>query len=163
MPTLPPIDLAITKGTTGPFFVGFEGGTYVLTVTNVGTMPTVGPITIVDVLPDELAYLSSQGTGWSCGAVGQTVTCTNPGPLLPGQQTTVQLVMFVLGEARPSITNTATVSTAGDDDPNNNTDSDTTPVRAGRPAPAPALSPLGLGIALLLLAAIARGTLRRRL
>jgi len=161
--TLPPVDLSVTKGAAGPFFVGYAGGTYVLTVTNVGTLATTGPITIVDVLPDQLAYLYSEGTNWTCGAAGQTVTCTNPGPLLPGQQTTVNLIMFVLGEARPSITNTATVSTPGDSDPNNNSDSEITPVQAGRPAPVPALSPLGLAVALLLLGAIARGALRRRL
>ncbi len=122
-------DLAITKTHTGNFVVG-QQGTYTITVTNVGGASTTGTITVTDTLPTGLSYVSATGTGWSCSAMGQTVTCTNPGPLAPGDSSTITIIVDVLLEAYPSVDNVATVSTPGDTNEANNYISDTTAVDA---------------------------------
>lgn len=120
-------DLAISKTHMGDFTVG-QNGTYTITVTNVGTAPTTGTITVVDTLPTGLSFVSGTGTGWSCSAMGQTVTCTNTGPLAPGDSSEITLIVSVGPEAVPSVTNSVTVSTPNDPSPNNNSDDDPTNV-----------------------------------
>src|SRR5688572_32344696 len=44
-------------------------------VRNVGTLPAPGPMTLTDTLPAGLTYVSGTGSGWSCSAAEQTVTC----------------------------------------------------------------------------------------
>src|SRR5207244_63275 len=75
----PVIDLSIVKSHTGSFTVGVNG-VYSLAVTNVGNTATTGTITVSDTLPAGLGFVSGTGTGWSCSAVLQVVTCTNAGP-----------------------------------------------------------------------------------
>nr|WP_242029057.1 isopeptide-forming domain-containing fimbrial protein [Coleofasciculus sp. FACHB-712] len=129
----PPPDLSITKISGGNFTVGQQGG-YTLRVQNSpsagptigGTLanPTNNPITVTDTLPDGLSYVSATGTNWSCSASGQVVTCTyspnlvaEPGEVLPD----IVLTVNVNSAAVPKVTNSAIVSTPGDDpnDPNN--------------------------------------------
>ena len=123
----PVLDLSIAKSHSGTFAVG-ASGSYTLTVRNVGTIPTTGAITVSDNLPAGLTYRSATGTGWSCGAVGALVTCTNAGPLATGATSTITLVVDVNAAAIPSIINTATVATPGDSNPANNSASDPTTV-----------------------------------
>ena len=79
-----PPDLTIAKSHTGNFTVGVNGA-YTITVSNAaGSGPTTGTITVTDTLPTGLTYVSGTGTGWSCSAVGQAVTCTTAGPLAAG-------------------------------------------------------------------------------
>jgi len=75
-------DLTISKSHGGNFTAGVNG-IYTITVTNSGQSATTGAITVTDTLPTGLSYVSGSGTGWSCSAVGQAVTCTNPGPWPP--------------------------------------------------------------------------------
>jgi uncharacterized repeat protein (TIGR01451 family) len=74
--------------------------TYQIAVTNVGTSPMPGPITVTDTLSTALTYTAATGTGWTCSAVAQTVTCTTPGPL-------------AVSAALPPITLTVMVGGAG--------------------------------------------------
>lgn len=122
-------DLTITKTHTGNFVVG-QQGTYTITVTNVGGASTTGTITMTDTLPTGLSYVSATGPGWSCSAMGQTVTCTNPGPLAPSNSSSITITVNVLLAAYPSVDNTATVSTPGDTNDHNNQTGDTTLVDA---------------------------------
>ena len=79
-----PPNLTIAKSHTGNFTVGVNGA-YTITVSNAaGSGPTTGTITVTDTLPTGLTYVSGTGTGWSCSAVGQAVTCTTAGPLAGG-------------------------------------------------------------------------------
>jgi uncharacterized repeat protein (TIGR01451 family) len=121
------LDLAIDKSHSEDFIVGTTG-TYTITVTNVGTAPTTGTITVTDTLPTGLTFVSGTGSGWTCSAVGQVVTCTNPGPLAPSASSTITLTVSVGAEAVPSVTNSVSVSTPNDINPNNNSDSDPTNV-----------------------------------
>lgn len=126
-------DLSITKTHTGAFQVGVNGR-YILRVANVGTAPTSSPITVTDPLPPGLSFLSATGVGWSCGAAGQLLTCTRNTPLTAGSMTTIFLDVAVGSAAFPTLTNSATVSMAGDSNAGNNTAHDPTTVRAGTPA-----------------------------
>ncbi|MCS6902830.1 MAG: hypothetical protein NZO41_00925 [Candidatus Bipolaricaulota bacterium] len=124
-------DLAIEKIHTGNFTVGTTG-VYTITVTNVSPEPTTGTITVTDTLPVGLGFVSGTGTGWSCSAIGQTVTCTNAGPLAPSASSTITLTVNVTLGAYPSVINSATVSTPGDSNPNNNSDDDPTEIELGQ-------------------------------
>jgi len=118
----PGADLAMSTTHTGTFVAG-ENGAYTLTVTNNGPSPAVG-LTITDTLPDGLEFVSATGTGWTCSASGQTVTCTNPASLAGGASSTITLTAAV-GDTAPSVTNTALVSaTTADPAPGNNSSSD---------------------------------------
>lgn len=126
----PFIDLAIEKSHSGNFRVG-ENATYTLIVRNVGMLPTTGPITVTDNLPNGLTYVSATGSGWVCSASGQAVTCTHAAILNPGQTRSIVLEVAVGSAAYPTVTNVAQVQTAGDANSANNTASDATLVRLG--------------------------------
>jgi uncharacterized repeat protein (TIGR01451 family) len=94
-----------------------SNGIYTIKVTNSGTGPTTGNITVTDTLPAALTFVSgSAAGGWSCTATGQTVTCTYSGPALAaaGGNSTVTLTVSVAPGAFPSVTNTATVADPND-------------------------------------------------
>jgi uncharacterized repeat protein (TIGR01451 family) len=117
-------DLAMTKTVTGGFGVG-QNATYNLSVKNNGPQAATGPITVSDTLPTGLSYVSGLGTGWTCGAAGSVVTCTNPGPVANGVTlSAITLTVAVASGAAPSVTNTASVSdTTFDHGPANNSGS----------------------------------------
>ena len=110
----PGVDLAAAISTTGTFISGGTGK-YNVTVSNVnGTLVDEedNTVTVTDTLPTGLTFASGTGTGWTCGAVGQVVTCTHPGPLVVGASfPTLTLTVNVLEAAAASVTNTVTVST----------------------------------------------------
>ena len=66
---------------------------YTLTVGNKGTGPTVGQITVKDILQTNLAFVSGSGTGWSCNGVGQTVTCTSSTAIAAGTTSIITLIV----------------------------------------------------------------------
>ena len=127
----PLVDMSLTKSHTGNFTVG-TNATFTLTVSNASGLQSVDyPITVTDTLPAGLSYVSGVGTGWTCGAVGQTVTCTHAAPLASGASLpAITLTVTVGNAAYPSVTNAATVSSPGTNDVNsaNNTASDTVTV-----------------------------------
>jgi uncharacterized repeat protein (TIGR01451 family) len=134
-PTPQPPDLKMAKSHGGVFTVGYQAA-YVLMVSNLGSGPTTGTITVSDPLPNGLTLISGVGNGWTCDVAGQMVTCTNPGPLASGAASSIMLVVSVDSSAFPTITNTASVSTAGDTNLNNNSAVDPTTVKAGSSPPA---------------------------
>ena len=127
---IPVADLAISKTHSGNFTVGLNGS-YTLSVTNNGPSAEPGTITVTDTLPAGLSYVSATGTGWTCGAVGQDVTCTHAGPLTSGASLPdITLTVGVAAAAAPSVTNTASVSgTAFDNQAGNDSSSDPTVVQ----------------------------------
>ena len=156
------LPISITKTHSGPFTPD-QGGTFTLSIVNVGTLSTTGPITVNDPMPPGLRVVSASGTGWDCSATTQfSVNCTNPGPLAPGDPALVITVKVSVMLGGPStITNTATVSTDDDSNPSNNTSSDVVGVH--RPELAPAASPAGLAASVIALIGVAAWGLRRRL
>ena len=109
-------DLTLSKTHSGSFTVGSPGG-YNLVVNNQGTGATVGTITVTDTLPTGLSYVAagSGGAGWSCAAVGQTVTCTSTAVIAAGSSgAPIAINVAVSDVAVPSVTNNAAVGGGGE-------------------------------------------------
>ena len=108
----PAVDLSVTMSHTGTFVSGGTG-TYTITVSNaVGLEREDNTVTVTDTLPAGLTYNSSSGTGWTCSAAGQVVTCTHPPTINPGASLPpLSLVVNVAEAAAASVTNSVTVST----------------------------------------------------
>ncbi len=124
----PLVDLAITKSHQGKLTVG-EQATYDLLVTNNGPTPDPGPITVTDTLPIGLKFVSATGDGFTCTNVAALVTCVRATPLGVDESATITLVVEVLPQAYPEVTNLATVGTEAEDtDPDNDQASDPGPV-----------------------------------
>jgi uncharacterized repeat protein (TIGR01451 family) len=135
----PTPDLAIKKTPNPASFVGGETAQYTLTVTNVGQGSTTGPVTVTDTLPEGFSLASFSGNGWNClENPARTVTCVYSGDPLsnnpatdpvisPGE--TQEVVITVNVPTTPGdYTNSATVSTIGDNNPTNDNDQTTVPV-----------------------------------
>lgn len=130
VPNVEVADLAITKSHSGNFWVG-SNGFYTLNITNNGPSSTSGTVTVTDTLPTGLTYVSGTGTGWSCSATGQVVTCTRSTAMTKGESSAITLTVSVAAAAAPSVTNTATVTSGVFDNVSaNNTASDATAVTA---------------------------------
>jgi large repetitive protein len=122
-------DLAIQKEHVGTFVAGADAQ-YTLEVVNNGPSDAANA-TITDPLPAEVTFVSGTGTGWTCSAAGQAVTCSHPTPYVLGEDTTVTLDVHLASDlaAPVNLENTATVSsTTPDPDLTNNTDSDNTTI-----------------------------------
>jgi uncharacterized repeat protein (TIGR01451 family) len=120
-------DLALAMSHDGDFTVGSQG-VFTLTITNIGLMATAGDITATDTLPPGLAFVSSAGSGWACSAAGQAVTCINPGPVNPGESSTIMLTVDVGSAAVPGVMNTVVVANPSDLNISSNTAVDPTVV-----------------------------------
>ena len=143
--TYPESDLSISKSHVGNFNEG-STGTYTLSVSNaVSASDEVGTITVTDALPTGLSFVSATGTNWTCGAVGQDITCTHPGPLAAGNTLPDISLNVVAGSAAvPSVINIASVSgVLPDSNTANNSSSDATTV-IGSPVITPGNKPLYL-------------------
>lgn len=124
----PVIDIAVSKAHSGTFVAG-STAEYLISVVNVGTMPTSGPVQVVDDLPAGIAFAGASGDGWQVAAVGQRVTASRAGALAPGAMAAFQLTVNVGVAAVPEITNVVTVTTPGDSNVSNDSASDRTSVR----------------------------------
>lgn len=107
-----PFDLALTKSLEAPMVAGGEA-TWVLDIRNNGIAASPNPVTVTDVLPTGITYKSFTGTGWSCSASGQTVTCTLPQSIGVGGTTQLKIVTTVATTPGVEVTNNATVSAEG--------------------------------------------------
>jgi uncharacterized repeat protein (TIGR01451 family) len=116
----PPVEgsphLTLTKTANGSFVRGGTGS-YSLVATNSGNAATTGVLTLVDTLPAGLTYSSASGTGWSCSASGQIVTCTNAAILGAGASSEVVISVAIASSAANTITNAAVVGTPNDPPP----------------------------------------------
>jgi len=126
----PVADLRMNKSHVGDFIAG-ANGTYTLSVTNLGPSDHTGTLSVVDTLPAGLTFSSATGSGWSCGAAGQTVTCTSTTALpAGGTSSDITLTVAVAAGAAATVTNAATVTGAlFDNIAANNSASDPTTVR----------------------------------
>ena len=122
-------DLTISKTHSGNFTQGQTGATYTITVSNGGTGPTSGTVTVTDTLPTGLTATAFSGTGWSC-TLG-TLTCTRSDALSASSSyPTITLTVNVAGNAPGSLTNTAAVSGGGETNTSNDSASDVTTIDA---------------------------------
>jgi uncharacterized repeat protein (TIGR01451 family)/fimbrial isopeptide formation D2 family protein len=127
-------DLSVTKSDSGAFTPGTDG-TYQLVVANSG--PSDAPdVVVTDPLPAGETFVSAIGTGWSCTAAGQLVTCDLANPLAAGTTATpVTSTVTLTVAVDPTYTGGAFVNTAHvastPTDPggaDSNTDTTVTPV-----------------------------------
>ncbi len=130
-------DTTITKTHSGTGFTIGTNGTYTLTASNMGTAAATGTITVTDVLPPQLSFVSGGGGGFTCTASGQTVTCSNPAGLAANTNAPITLTVGVAGPVNPALTNTATISVAPNDaNTGNQSGSDTVAINNAPPASA---------------------------
>jgi uncharacterized repeat protein (TIGR01451 family)/fimbrial isopeptide formation D2 family protein len=123
----PVADLGIDKSHSGDFTAG-QNGNFSIVVHNYGPEIATGTATVTDTLPAGMTFVSGTGTGWTCGAVGQAVTCNNSAPSIAigADLPTLTLTVAVAGSAAASLDNTATVShPMFDGTGGNQTDTDT--------------------------------------
>lgn len=116
--TVVSVDLRLTKTHSGNFTVGSVGAYSLLVNNTLGTAPTSGIVTVVDTLPAGLSYTAagSGGTGWTCSASGQVVTCTSSAVIAAGAASAspITINVSVAATAVPSVTNSAAVSGGGE-------------------------------------------------
>jgi uncharacterized repeat protein (TIGR01451 family) len=112
-----PLNLAISMSHTGNFRQGDAADTYTVTVSNNGSGPTTGSVTVTDRLPAGLAPTAADNgnmNGWTVTTSGQTVTATRSDVLAPGSSyPALTLTVSVASDAPASVTNTATVTAGG--------------------------------------------------
>jgi uncharacterized repeat protein (TIGR01451 family) len=133
--TEPVVDLAVAKSHVGNFSVGTSGA-YTIHVSNVaGFEKEDNTVTVTDTLPAGLGFVSATGTGWTCGASAQIVTCAHPPSLTSGASfPDITLTVSVSASAAASVTNSVTVTSASrDTNAANNTASDVTTVTRAQP------------------------------
>jgi uncharacterized repeat protein (TIGR01451 family) len=131
---LPAPDVTIRKTATPNVVVG-DPITYTLSVRNAANEPTDKDVTVTDVLPAAVSFVSvTPGNGWKCSG-GQSLTCTYAGVIAAGASAPdITVVAKALAAAIPSVTNITNVSTPDDSNPNNNQAQATTLV-AAQPQP----------------------------
>jgi uncharacterized repeat protein (TIGR01451 family) len=126
----PAVNLGVTLSHSGTFVAG-QTGQYVINVSNAaGVEREDNTVTVTDTLPTGLTFASGTGTGWSCSAAGQVVTCTHAPILNAGASfPTLTLTVNVTENAAASSTNSVTVTTPSfDSNTANNTATDVTAV-----------------------------------
>ena len=122
-------DLAIAKSHTGNFMQGDTGKPYMINVTNIGTGPTSGTVTVVDTLPTGLTATAMSGTGWTV-TLG-TLTATRSDVLAAGSAYPPSTITVdVATNTAASVTNSARVSGGGETNAANNSASDPTTIVA---------------------------------
>jgi uncharacterized repeat protein (TIGR01451 family) len=116
-------DLSIVKTHAGTLVQGQIGAPYTITVTNSGSAPTSGPVTVTDVLPAGLIAISIAGSGWNC--TQPAGPCTRSDVLAAGaSHPSITLMVSVAVNAPPSVTNIASVSGGGQANITNDMSSD---------------------------------------
>jgi large repetitive protein len=110
-------DLALAK-THSPASLGVLSttGYFTITPSNVGTIATSGTITLIDPFPAGLTPTAAIGTGWTCGIMGQTVTCTTASIIAAGASGNPIIVHVTVGAGLSGqiLINTATISGGGE-------------------------------------------------
>ena len=109
--------------------------TFLATVSNAAPfVATSGLVTVVITLDPWLTPTLASGTGWTCGIAGQVVTCTRSDALAAKlSYPPISITANVLAGAPNLLSNTATVSNAGDFNAGNNTTGDAVGVRGTDP------------------------------
>jgi uncharacterized repeat protein (TIGR01451 family) len=152
-------DLTLTKAQSQGVVVAGQPITFTIRVTNVGSGPTSGNVSVTEAPPPGLTVTALSGPGWTC--VLATRTCLRGDALAPAASyPDITVTAVIAPEVLGPIGNVAVVSGGGDSNPGNGTA--TSPIEIGGPLPVPVLPlsfVLGLMTALL---AIALWALRAR-
>jgi Salmonella virulence plasmid 65kDa B protein/Insecticide toxin TcdB middle/N-terminal region/FG-GAP-like repeat len=124
-----PADMTVTSSPNGAFTQGQPGATYTITVSNVGSGPTSGAVTVEDIVPTGLTAEAMAGTGWTCEVGLGSPNCTRSDVLAAGASyPPITLTVNVAANAPSSVTNVVTVSGGGEVNTGNDTYSDPTTI-----------------------------------
>ena len=116
-------DLAISLSHTGAITAGQTGAVYSVSVTNAGSAPTSGPVTVTESLPQGLTATAINGAGWTCALA--TLSCTRNDALAPaGSYPPIQVTVNVAPNPPATVTNSVTVSGGGEINLSNSTATD---------------------------------------
>jgi endonuclease G len=125
-------DLVVSVSHAGNFRQGDTGDTYTLAVTNAGTAPSTGTVTLSALLPAGLTAVSLGGAGWNSDL--GTLSSSRGENLSPGAgYPPVTLVVNVATNAAALLTNIVTVSGGGETNTANNMAKDPTAIVALTP------------------------------
>jgi uncharacterized repeat protein (TIGR01451 family) len=105
---------------------------FLITVTNAGPAAALGPVTVVDIVPEELSITAAHGDRWDCAVQDQSIECDLDGDLAVGASAAISVETLVIAEVDTNIVNTAEVAVTGpvpELDLSDNVDSATVPVR----------------------------------
>ncbi|MBL0160600.1 MAG: DUF11 domain-containing protein [Bryobacterales bacterium] len=119
-------DLRISKTHHGNFYQGQLRATYTIGVTNIGQSEPTGTVTVTDTPPPGMTIVSMSSMVWNCSGN----SCTAPASTYTAP---ITVSVDVSPTAAANLTNTATVSTAGDSNTTNNTASDPTTIDPASP------------------------------
>ena len=124
-------DLTVALAPQGSFTTNATGS-YVLTVTNRGTVASIGPVSLTLTLPAGLSAASASGVGWSIvQAAGETVSARRLDGLAPAAAFPPLLISVRIAQtAPPEALTSAAVSGGGELSTANNTATHTTPIQA---------------------------------
>ncbi len=141
-PPPPTVDLRLDKRDSADPVLVSTLFNYSLDVTNVGSSIASG-VTVTDTLPAGVTLVSASGPGWTCTGAA-TVSCTLAGTLASGAISTVTLQVRS-PTAAGTVSNTARVTSAGNDvNGANDSDTESTVILAEPPPPPPAQADLAI-------------------
>ncbi len=125
----PAPDLTVTiTHTPASFAEGNDQGKFLVTGSNVGSVDSSGPVTIVTTLPAGITPTGGMGTGWTCSVSGQDVTCTSSDVITSGGSAPQIMVSTLTGTGISGSILTASSVISGGAEPlgvqGNNTDTD---------------------------------------
>ena len=128
-------DVSINKSVSPDPVVAEQAVTFTLDVTNNGPMPS-DSVVVTDTLPTNYSAISASGTGWTCGVVSQTVTCSANSSLAQGSAPAITInatapLNVTIPVAGTTHSNTASL-TSSTPDPVSGNDSDTLNYSIGR-------------------------------
>ncbi|WP_263349831.1 beta strand repeat-containing protein [Acidicapsa acidisoli] len=124
--------VTVAKSHSGTLTQGQQGVPFTIDITNNGRGPTgdptggSNPLTVTDTLNSAYAYAGFSGTGWSCSATGQTVTCTNDSTVAQESSygaLTIDVNVSATASTTSSVTNQVQVSGGGVTSTSSNVDS----------------------------------------
>lgn len=112
---IPPVpDLTLTKTPATGSTTNYSQYSFTITPSNISTGATTDRITVTDTLPSGLDFVSASGTGWTCSASGQIVTCFSD-TAIAGSSTSpnpITLTVQVNGSAPASTSRAITAASA---------------------------------------------------
>lgn len=112
VPNVPVADLAVAMTLGDAVLTLGQASIYTITASNIGPNAATGPVIVSDTFPAELTINSVEGSGWTCTASGQLVTCSHPGEVAVGASLPPVMVS-VTPNALPAggeVANTVTVA-----------------------------------------------------
>ncbi|WP_018620617.1 Ig-like domain-containing protein [Spirosoma luteum] len=116
-------DLVVAIGQPSPNLVVGQVSAVPVIVSNIGTAPTAGPVSLTLSIPANVtASATFTSNGFTCATSGTLVSCSNPTIVTNGTSTTILVPITPLAASTgTNLVLSATVATGNESNPNNNT------------------------------------------